>query len=177
MKTKIYFLMILAGVLIGCQQEPGYMDRTIENSEKILDDFGPLMEIVFSENNNFQSLHEYYQEVKNSGRTDANHENLRSKIISHMTLCKDKLQDQDDPKIIEFYVHEIMSMKYINDMGLLATLLDKLDSYWESEQIRSTAEHAYKKNMQYINDNFVDPDKVLKYQGDGTDRLKTLAQI
>lgn len=175
-----YYLLLTALLTLGfagCDQEhPHPFDRVVDTGEYVSSD-DPLYNIVFSDEYNFDNLHQYYLEVKKNRSGDANFENLRSLIISHMELCENRLQDQNDPGIIEYYVKEILSMRYINDMQLLAVLLTKLKGYWDIEKIRSTAEFAYNRNIRYIYDNFPEPDKVLQIQGRGVFRLQSISKL
>lgn len=171
----ISIALILAGGLGSCKKEPSYTDQTFTVHTNDLALESSLMEIVMDSDKSFQKLHEFYQMLKNNHSDSANYEELRSKVITHMALGNDKLQDQPDLKIIEYYLGEILSLEYIHDTGLLSTLLLKLKGYWEDERIAKTADSAYSRNMSFIRENFPNPEKAIALQGKGLNQLKSIA--
>jgi hypothetical protein len=182
MKKIQIFIGICAIALFftSCQEEKSKTElEHVNKSAYMIDVNDDFYDLIYNDNGyTFKEIDQFYREIKESRKNDLNYNNLRKIIISTMYLSNG-LKDNEDKKIVEYYVNELISMPYVSDMELFYQLLSKLENYWSKDQIKSTAETIVTRNSQYIRKNFPDPDKILNlpHQASGLMHLTQLALL
>lgn len=159
---KNLLLIFLSIIIFSCTQEKTELTKA---QGIIPSDVGLLDIVLDQENNTWKDLDFYYKNevLKNHQSTDY-FDNLRNVIFTH--LVNDfQMLDNAAIETIEFYANEQISINFINEPMTFILTLEKLKNTWGEEKVKEVAQARFDKNIDYINNNFSNPNDALSHFG------------
>lgn len=132
--------------------------------------------VVRYPNSSWKDLEHYYRfdiPKYHAGKDYTN--NLRKFVIMNM-VYNFKMTENADKPTLAFYVEEQTQLP-IPDAKVMIACLEGLRGYWPDARLRQVAENSCNKLVQYIQDNFKEPGRIMQQNKTSFDLLKNYAAV